>query len=146
MTLLSKFSEPIEERLREWPQGARDALGRVLHEVYNADGNFTALERKDFDGFLSRVGSNAGAVQALDLGASLALLEKDPKQRSVAYAWIAHALFADGALNKEEKSFIERIIEKYGLDGASLHAAIKKTQSDKIEEGMKAILAELGAL
>ena len=145
MSFLSAFSQPVEERLvRLWPQEARDALARVLHEVYIADGNFTALERKDFEGFLSRVGSKASDVLALDLGGALALLEKDPRQRKVAYVWIAHALFADGALNTEEKAFIERIINKYGLDGDMLHAEIKETQSRKIEEGMKAILAELG--
>jgi uncharacterized tellurite resistance protein B-like protein len=145
MSFLSAFSQSIEERLvRLWPQDARDALARVLHEVYNADGKFTALERKDFEGFLSRVGSKASDVLALDLGDALASLEKNPKHRKVAYVWIAHALFADGAFNAEEKSFIERIIKKYGLDGDLLHAEIKETQSRKIEEGMKTILAEIG--
>jgi uncharacterized tellurite resistance protein B-like protein len=145
MSLLTEYSQPIEERLvRLWKQDARNALGRVLYEVYNSDGRFTPLERQDFETFLSRVGSDAATVQALDLGASLALLEKDPVHRKVTYVWIAHALFADGGLNAAEKSFIERIITKYGLDAAQLHAEIKATQSRKIEEGMKAILAELG--
>jgi uncharacterized tellurite resistance protein B-like protein len=146
MSLLTEYSQPIEERLvRLWNQDTRDALGRVLHEVYNADGKFTPLERADFETFLEHVGSDARTVQGLDLGASLALLEKDPVHRKVTYVWIAHALFADGGLNAAEKSFIERIIEKYGLDAARLHAEIKATQSRKIEEGMKAILAELGS-
>ncbi len=145
MSLLTEYSQPVEERLvRLWKQESRDALGRVLFEVYSSDGNFTPLERDDFETFLSRMGCDARVVKALDLGKSIALLENDPVHRKVTYVWIAHALFADGGLNAAEKSFIEGIIKKYSLDGALLHAEIKATQSRKIEEGMKAILAELG--
>ncbi len=141
---LIEDSQPIEEKLvRLWTHETRNALGRVLHEVYSSDGKLTPLERTDFEAFLERISSSVKDVQDLDLGASLALLEKDPVHRKVTYVWIAHALFADGTLNTAEKSFIERIIKKYSLDGDMLHAEIKATQSRKIEEGMRAILAEL---
>lgn len=141
---LLAHAQPVEEQLvKLWKQETRDALGRVLYEVYNADGAFTTSERNDFETFLANIGADAARVKSLDLGASLALLEKDPVHRKVTYVWIAHALFADDALNNSEKAFVERIIEKYGLDGESLRAEIKATQSRKIEEGMKAILAEL---
>lgn len=145
MSFLSAFTHSVEERLvRLWPEQERAALGRVLYEVYNADGKFTPLERKDFDGFLSRLSSTASEVQALDLGESVTLLQKDPKHRKVAYIWIAHALFADGAYNAVEKSFVDGIIKKYGFDEAMLRAEIKETQKQKVDEGLKTILAELG--
>lgn len=144
MKLLAAI-QPIEEKLvRTWKQESRDALARVLHEVYMADGNFTELERTDFGAFLSNIGAKASEVEKIDLGAAMALLDKDPVHRKVAYVWIAHALFVDGGYNAAEKAFVERIVEKYGLDGEALRAEIKATQSRKIEEGMKAILAELG--
>jgi len=137
--------QPIEERLvRTWKQESRNALARVLHEVYMADGNFTPLERDDFGAFLSRIGAKASEIEKLDLGAALSLLGEDPVHRKVAYVWIAHALFVDGGYNAAEKAFVDRIVEKYALDGEALRAEIKATQSRKIEEGMKAILAELG--
>lgn len=143
MSLLA-HAQPLEERLvRLWNQETRDALGRVLWEVYNADGQFTPLERSDFDAFLSRIGADAAQVRSRDLGKSLALLEKDPVHRRVTHVWIAHALFVDGSYNAAEKSFVDRIISKYAIDGDSLRAEIKATQSRKIEEGMKAILKEL---
>ncbi len=143
MTLLAQ-AQPLEERLvRLWSSDTRQALGRVLWEVYNADGQLTPLERSDFDAFLGRIGADAERVRALDLEASVALLEKDPVHRRVTHVWIAHALFVDGSYNAAEKSFVDRIIAKYAIDGESLRAEIRATQSRKIEEGMKAILKEL---
>lgn len=142
MTLRSSFSKAIEERLvRFWPEEARQALGRVLHEVYNADGKFSEDERQEFDAFSARLGTTK--AETLDLGAALALLEKDAKKRRVTYRWIAQALFADGSWNAEEQGFVKRIIVKYKLSGAELRAEIKTVQSRKVEEGMKAILDDI---
>lgn len=146
MNLLSSFSQAIEERLvRFWPAEARRALARVLHEVYHADGKFSEEEQTEFDAFSSRLGTSASEIASLELGAALAVLEKDAKKRKVTYVWIAHALFADGSWNAEEKAFVARIIEKYKLAGAELRAEIKAVQSRKVEEGMKAILEDIGA-
>ena len=143
MNLLATI-QPIEEKLvNTWTQESRNALARVLHEVYMADGNFTPLERSDFGSFLSRIGAKASEVEKIDLGDALTRLDKDPVHRKVAYVWIAHALFVDGGYNAAEQAFVDRIVEKYGLDGEALRAEVKATQYRKIEEGMKAILAEL---
>src|SRR6185369_8585483 len=78
MKLLAAI-QPIEERLvGTWKQESRNALARVLHEVYMADGDFTADERADFGAFLARIGAKASEVEKIDLGAALALLDKDP--------------------------------------------------------------------
>lgn len=141
MTLLTSFSQAIEERLvRFWPAEARRALARVLHEVYQADGKFSEDERRELASFCQRLGTSSETIATLDLGASLALLDKDAKTRRVTYAWIAQALFADGDWNAEEQSFVDRIIEKYELAEAELRVEIEAVQSRKIEEGMKAIL------
>jgi uncharacterized tellurite resistance protein B-like protein len=137
--------QPIEERLvTTWKPESRVALARVLHEVYMADGNFTPLERDDFGAFLARIGAKASEVEKIEFDDALALLGKDPVHRKVAFVWIAHALFVDGGYNADEKAFVDRVVSKYGREGEALRAEIKATQSRKIEEGMKAILAELG--
>lgn len=144
MSFLRSISNAIEARLvRFWAHEARLALARVLHEVYHADGHFSAEEQLSFDAFLARLRVGKEEVTELDLGKALALLEADRRKRALTYVWIAHALFSDGSLSAEEKDFVTRIVEKYKLDDKALRAEIARVQKQRIEEILEEIEADL---
>ncbi len=142
-TLFSTISRVIEQRMVHlWPSEARQALTRVLYEVYNADGDFSEDEQAEFQAFVRRLKTDPDALHALDLQAAFHLLTEDPARQRVTYAWIAAALFANRAYKPSERAFVDRIIQRYGLDEALLKAEIQRVQTRLVEEDLQEILGK----
>jgi predicted metalloprotease with PDZ domain len=137
-SLLGVITKAIEKRrVHLWPMEAKEALVRVLYEVYRADGSFSEVELAEYRAFVMALGVDVERALGHDLKASFALLTSSPARQRVATTWIAAALFANQAYTPAEQAFVDRITTKYGLDAALLSHEIRRIQGRLLDQTLR---------
>lgn len=136
MAILNHFEELVDKfKIRFWEKEEQLSLFRVLLEFYHADGVFSNHERADFKEKISGLGISEEDIE-IDFGNAIMLLKDDESKMALIHFWIASAIFADNDYDDQEKAFVDKLIQKYHLDGIELNRAIKEYRDSKMDEAI----------
>lgn len=136
MGILRYYNEILKKfKIFSWSLQDQKHLFRVLLEIYKSDGTFSNNERSDFENLLSGTGLKEDDLD-VDFQVALSELQKDDKKMEITRFWIAHALFADHDYDDQEQMFIDKIIDKYGLDGDKLRSSIKIARDIELDQAI----------
>ena len=134
MNILNYFNEWIDKfKILKWPKSDRENLFRILLEIYNSDGTFSEDEKSDFKRRSFGVGINEEETKQVDFEKAISVLKLDNSKMELIHFWIATSLFADDDFDAIERTFIDNIISKYGLNEIKLRSIIKTIRDKKID-------------
>jgi len=126
-----EFIENIGPRF--WSHKEKEALLKVIYEIYNCDFAFTAPEVKDFNEKLKALGCNIEEIRDLEIERAIEILQEDKLKHELIYLIIAEAIFKDEDYDLVEKEYIQKFIQKYGLLEKTLNEKIEKISNEKFE-------------
>ena len=129
MKLLNKLSDFIDKvSIRFWDRDEKRALLKLVYEIYNIDCEFSVEEKKDFDEYIQKFELEINEVIFMNLGDAISFLKKDEKKLTVAYEWIAEAIYKDGIFNDKEEKFVQKLQNEYGLSGERIQEHLKQAK------------------
>lgn len=117
--------------LKFWSQSEKEAILKIVLEIYHSDKQFTSDEKKDFNEQLASLDVDVEQVKNLSVSDATDILKADKVKKDLMYIILAEAIFKDDDYDEMEKSFVASLIEKYGLDEDELKAQVK-VKRDKI--------------
>ncbi|HHA19777.1 MAG TPA: hypothetical protein ENK70_08740 [Methylophaga sp.] len=129
--------------LKFWSQSEKEALLKIVHEIYHSDKEFSHEEENDFNKKLKSLDVDIDNINKLSIDDATTILKADKVKKELMYIIIAEAIFKDEDYDKMEKSFVEGLIGKYGIDEAELKEHIKvkrnKLLNDVLSDWVKEI-------
>ncbi len=128
---------------RFWSEEEREALLRVVYEIYNSDYAFTPHEVRDFNEKLGALGVDMDRVRDLALPEAMQILHRDKFKRELIYIIMAEAIFCDDDYDSVEREFMEKLIEKYDLPRQSVYEKISQIQAEKLDAVLTQWLREM---
>lgn len=138
------FKSAIENIvLRFWSQEEKEALLRILHEIYNCDHEFSAEEVKDFNDRLRSLNVDYERIKALPIEDAVRILHEDKLKKDIIYLVLAEAIFKDEDFDSIEKIYIDNFVQKYSIDKERLKEKIKEVRDRKFEEALRGWIKEI---
>lgn len=123
--------------LKFWSFEEREALLKVLYEIYNSDHEFSSNEVDDFNKKLESLGVTVEQINQLPLDKAVDILQKDKLKHDHIYFVLAEAIFKDMDYDDIEKSYIQKIVEKYNLNESHLKEKIEEVRGEIIKDIMQ---------
>jgi hypothetical protein len=138
MQLNTLFKNALENIvLKFWAPEEKEALLKILYEIYNCDHDFSAAEVADFNSRLASMHVDMDHLRSVSLSEAVKILHKDKLKKDIVYTIIADAVFKDEDYDSFEKAFIEKFIRKYDISEDRLKEKIKEVRDSKIDETLK---------
>lgn len=129
--------------LKLWSQSEKDALLKIVHELYHSDQEFSAQEEEDFNDKASALGVDVAQLEQLTVAEAVAVLQSDKVKKKLMYIILAEAVFKDDDYDKMEKSFVQNLIGKYALDEVELKEQIKTKRDEILTDVLKGWVEEI---
>ncbi|OGL45273.1 MAG: hypothetical protein A2161_10640 [Candidatus Schekmanbacteria bacterium RBG_13_48_7] len=122
--ILSKF----------WKQDKKEALLKVLYEIYNCDKVFTIEEANDFNKKCKKLNIDSQNMKAISIKKAITIIQNDKLLNDLLYFIIASAVYKDKDYDQQERSQIDEIIKKYNLNEKILIERIKEIRNKNIKK------------
>ena len=129
--------------LKFWSQSEKEALLKIVYEIYRSDQEFAPEEEKDFNEQLTSLGVDVEQLNKLSVEEAAAILRSDKVKKELMYIILAEAIFKDNDYDKMEKSFVEKLISKYGINEAELKEQINAKRDKILGDELKAWVKEI---
>ncbi|MCB1160972.1 MAG: TerB family tellurite resistance protein [Leptospiraceae bacterium] len=130
MKLFSKFKAFFDRAsVRFWKEDEKRALLKLVHEVYNADSNFSDIEKEEFRKQLEDFSLEPNSVIFFNFENAVNLLKEDDDKKKVTMEWLIEAVFCDGDYTGNEEEFVKRVLKAFELPDEFLEKNIKKYKS-----------------
>jgi len=144
MLLEDLFRNVIENIvLKFWSQEEKEALLKILYEIYNIDHEFSIEEVKHFNDKLNAINVDSDRIKTLPLKDAVKILQTDKLKKDLIYIVLAEAIFKDEDYDMMERSYIEKIIQEYDIDEKKLKGKIKEIRDKKFEKVLKGWIKEI---
>lgn len=132
MRIAKHFRELIEDiGPKFWSHEEKEALLKIIHEIYNCDYAFGPEEVEDFNKKLKALGCNIDEIQEFTIERAIEILQRDKLKHELIYLIIAEAIFKDEDYDSLEKEYIQKFTQKYGLLEDTLKEKIEKISNEK---------------
>ena len=141
MNYVKQIIEKI--KIRKWPTHERNALFRIIYEIYNSDGDFNSKEKQDFNKRSFGLGIEIDEIKNLNFNKAIETLKRSSQKMKIVHFWIATSIFADDDYDKVEQAFVDTMISKYKLNESDLRSIIKTIRDKKIDEELRKMFPEL---
>jgi hypothetical protein len=129
--------------LKFWSQREKEALLKLVHEIYHSDQEFSQEEEKDFNDKASSLGVDVAQLEKISIDEAVTVLQADKAKKQLMYIILAEAVFKDDDYDKMEKSFVQKLIKKYAVNEDELKEQINakrdKIMGDVLKDWIKEI-------
>lgn len=138
MSIKTEFQDVVSYiRRRGWTSEHFNQLLRIVYECYTIDEVFSDTEKKAFERKLKNHQLDIETIKSIDFQQSMADLSADISKKRILYHAIADALFTDEDYDTVESDFVNRIIQKFELDGVYLRTIIKEVRDAHIDKAIR---------
>jgi len=135
MRITRYFKEIMAEIIPQfWSQEEKEALLRIIYEIYTCDYTFSPYEVKDFKKKLNVLGCDMKRVKRLNLDEAIDILKKNKLKKELIYIIIAEAIFKDEDYDSIEREYIDRFVKKYDIPQDILNDKITRIRNEKFEK------------
>ena len=143
--LLENLFENVFENiiLKFWSHEEKEALLKVLFEIYNSDHDFSKNEVQDFNKRLAALDVNMDQISQLPLDNAVEILQSDKLKHDLIYIVLAEAVFKDEDYDDIEKEYMKKFVDKYNIDESRLKEKMNESKNRKIEHIMRKWIEEM---
>ena len=125
---LTEFFRTLFNKVRfaTWTEEEQLALLKIVDDLYRADGNYAAEELEDFRKKLSISAVYQEDLEHMSVDKAMIILKEDLGKLDLAYTILAEAVYSDGRFVREEREYLDQLINRYQLDGAQLEQRLNR--------------------
>lgn len=139
MKIQNFFADVFEPVILQfWSQKEKEALLKIIYDIYHSDNAFTINEVNDFNNRLKKLDVEIDQIKQTNLHEAVSILQEDKLKEELVYIILAQSVFKDEDFDGYEQYFINRFVEKYNISEEKLDHQIKRIRDKKLD----AILSE----